>query len=127
MSDHFLFPIIVACIFALQFLLVTFASNAFGVYSNYGLTVEQWLISVRMHIIQIGFGSLSLVVSVILKILPFGKQKNLQQIEPLKTQPPNTDDNSFNKVMELKLTDNKEYFELKREESSIGSGGVVFV
>jgi hypothetical protein len=29
--------------------------------------------------------------------------------------------------MELKLTDNKEYFELKREESSIGSGGVVFV
>jgi hypothetical protein len=51
MSDHFLFPIIVACIFALQILLVTFASNAFGVYSNYGLTVEQWLISVRMNII----------------------------------------------------------------------------
>lgn len=66
MGDHFLFPIIVVSIFALQIILVTFAGNAFGVYSNYGLTVQQWLISV-------GFGSLSLVVSVILKMLPFGK------------------------------------------------------
>jgi Ca2+ transporting ATPase len=48
MSDHFLFPIIVASIFALQILLVTFAGNAFGVYSNYGLTIQQWLISVRL-------------------------------------------------------------------------------
>lgn len=46
MSDHFLFPIIVVSIFGLQILLVTFAGNAFGVYSNYGLTIQQWLISV---------------------------------------------------------------------------------
>ena len=48
MGDHVLFPIIVASIFALQILLVTFAGNAFGVYSNYGLTVQQWLISVKL-------------------------------------------------------------------------------
>jgi hypothetical protein len=34
-------------IFILQIILVTFTGIAFGVYSHYGLTVKQWLISVN--------------------------------------------------------------------------------
>jgi hypothetical protein len=41
--------------------LVTFAGRAFGVHSDYGLHVIHWLIS-------IAFGSISLVVSILLKI-----------------------------------------------------------
>ena len=56
-----LFLIIVGIIFALQLILVTFSGKAFQVYENYGLTYQQWLISV-------GIGSISLPVSFFLKL-----------------------------------------------------------
>jgi Ca2+ transporting ATPase len=37
---------IVVFIFILQILLVSFGSLAFGIYAYYGLTVQQWLLSV---------------------------------------------------------------------------------
>ena len=49
MTKNVLFPIIVVGIFVLQIILVTFSGLAFGVYSNYGLTVKQWLISVLLE------------------------------------------------------------------------------
>jgi P-type Ca2+ transporter type 2B len=67
-----LFLIIVGGIFGLQILLVTFTGSAFGVYDNYGLTVEQWLITV-------GLGSLSLIVNFLLKLLPIGKAGHLHE------------------------------------------------
>lgn len=57
------FVAIVAIIVCLQVLLVTFGSIAFGVYSDYGLTVQHWLICV-------GIGSISLVVNFVLKLIP---------------------------------------------------------
>lgn len=48
MTKNILFPIIVVGIFVLQIILVTFSGLAFGVYSNYGLTVKQWFISVLL-------------------------------------------------------------------------------
>jgi len=36
----------VVVIIVLQIILVTFSSIAFGVYSDFGLTIQQWLISV---------------------------------------------------------------------------------
>jgi Ca2+ transporting ATPase len=47
-------------------LLITFGGIAFGVYDNYGLTIQQWLLSVAI-------GSIALVVNVFLKLLPIGK------------------------------------------------------
>lgn len=61
-----LFIIIVFGIISLQIILVTFTGSAFGVYSNFGLTVQQWLIT-------IGIGSISLIVSFLLKLIPYGK------------------------------------------------------
>jgi hypothetical protein len=46
----------------LQALLVTLTGTAFHVYSNYGLTVQQWAIC-------IGFGSISLPVNFLLKFI----------------------------------------------------------
>ena len=53
-------------IFALQILLVTFSGAAFGAYSCYGLTPQQWLITV-------GIGSISIVINLLLKLIPYGK------------------------------------------------------
>jgi hypothetical protein len=61
-----MFLIIIAIIFCLQALLLTFAGLAFGVYPQFGLNIQQWLICILI-------GSFSLVVSVILKLLPFAK------------------------------------------------------
>lgn len=59
--------VIIVC---LQLLLVTFAGFAFGVYSNFGLTPQQWGISILI-------GSFSLVVNFILKLLPIAKNEHL--------------------------------------------------
>ena len=61
-----MFLIIVATIVVLQILLVTFGSKAMGVYSYYGLTIQQWLISLAI-------GSISLIVGAIAKLIPEGK------------------------------------------------------
>lgn len=60
-SKNPMFYIIVIAIFLLQVVIVTFTGSAFGVYSNYGLTVEQWGIAIAI-------GSVSLFVSMLLKI-----------------------------------------------------------
>jgi Ca2+ transporting ATPase len=60
-TNH-LFPGIVLFIFCAQIIIVTFGSLAFGLYSNFGLMVKQWLIT-------IGFGSLSLPMSVVIKFI----------------------------------------------------------
>jgi len=53
----------------LQIILVTFGSIAFGVYGDYGLTIQQWLISV-------GFGSIALIVNQILKLIPIREDEH---------------------------------------------------
>lgn len=45
-----IFLFIVFGIFVLEILLVTFSGKAFGVYGNFGLTIEQWLICVLILI-----------------------------------------------------------------------------
>lgn len=64
-----MFLVIIVIIICLQCLLLTFAGMAFGVYPNFGLTVPQWGISILI-------GSISLIVSIILKLLPFGKHEH---------------------------------------------------
>lgn len=67
-----LFLIIIAGIFVLQALLISFAGTAFGVYSHYGLTIQHWLMT-------IGIGSISLVVSFVLKFIPYGKTEHVHE------------------------------------------------
>lgn len=47
-------------IIALQALLVTFTGSAFHVYSNYGLTIKQWMICVLI-------GAISIPINLLLK------------------------------------------------------------
>jgi len=47
-------------IIALQALLVTFTGSAFHVYSNYGLTIKQWIICVLI-------GAISIHINLLLK------------------------------------------------------------
>lgn len=54
---------------ALQLLLVTFGGIAFGVYANFGLTPQQWGISILI-------GSFALVVNIFLKLLPIAKHEH---------------------------------------------------
>ena len=54
---------IVFSIIALQAVLVTFGGQGLHVYSNYGLTIEQWLICLLI-------GSFSLPVNFLLKQFP---------------------------------------------------------
>jgi len=61
--DNMLFFLIIAIILFGQIILITFAGIAFSCYTYYGLTIEQWLICV-------GFGSLGLVVSFVIKFVP---------------------------------------------------------
>lgn len=61
-----LFLIIIGVIIVLQIILVTFTGMAFGVYANFGLTIQQWGICILI-------GSFSLVVNVVLKLLPIAK------------------------------------------------------
>lgn len=56
-------------IFSLQVLLLTFGGMAFGVYDNFGLTIQQWLLCVLI-------GVFSLVVNVFLKLLPIAKSEH---------------------------------------------------
>jgi hypothetical protein len=65
-SRNYIFMVIIGVIFALQILLVTFGSTAMGVYSNFGLNIYQWLMSVA-----IGMGSL--IVGVLAKLIPENK------------------------------------------------------
>jgi hypothetical protein len=61
-----MFLIIIAAIFCLQALLLSFAGFAFGVYPHFGLTIPQWGLCILI-------GSFSLIASIILKLLPFAK------------------------------------------------------
>ena len=61
--------VIVGCIFSLQVLLLTFGGLAFGVYDNYGLTIQQWAICVLI-------GLFSLAVNIFLKLLPIAKSEH---------------------------------------------------
>jgi hypothetical protein len=65
------FIFVVIGIFALQILLIAFTGSAFGVYGNYGLTAEQWMISIAI-------GSIAMIVNVILKLLPIAKPDHPQ-------------------------------------------------
>lgn len=61
-----IFLIIVATIFILQIILVTFGSTAMGVYEYYGLNIIQWLITMAI-------GSIGLLIGVIAKMIPENK------------------------------------------------------
>ncbi len=61
MFNSWLFPVIVATIFVLQIIIVTFGGLAFNVYMYYGLDIYQWLLSV-------GFGALGLLVGLLSKM-----------------------------------------------------------
>ena len=67
---------------------------------------------------QIAFGSISLVVSILLKLLPWGKEHSTQQVKPMAGTEVNFTEDSYNKAIELKVDDKGELFSLKREESS---------
>jgi hypothetical protein len=72
-------------------------------------------------LIQIGFGSISLVMGVLLKLLPCAKDVNAHQVVPMSGSEVNFTGDSYNKGMEmieLKVDDKGELFSLKREESS---------
>ncbi|CAD8132398.1 unnamed protein product [Paramecium pentaurelia] len=58
-----LFILIVFFIIILQIILVTFGSLAFSCYSYYGLTIQQWVISLII-------GLIGLIISFILKLIP---------------------------------------------------------
>ena len=57
-----IFVVIVIVIFLLQIILVTFGGIAFGVYGDFGLTIQQWLICAAI-------GSISLIVNQLLKCI----------------------------------------------------------
>ena len=59
---NWLFVAIIFSILALQIVLVSFGSIAFGVYMFYGLSIQQWMISVA-------FGSGGLLVNMLLKCI----------------------------------------------------------
>jgi len=62
-------------IFIIQIIIVTFGGFVFGVYPEYGLTIKQWGLSVLSIIMQIAFGAGSLIVGLIIKAIPYGKEK----------------------------------------------------
>ena len=64
-----LFLIILLVIVVLQIMLITFTGMAFGVYANFGLTIQQWAISVLI-------GSFALIVNLFLKLLPIAKHEH---------------------------------------------------
>lgn len=64
-----LFWIIVFLIVILQALVITFGGRFFQVYKYHGLTIIQWVLSV-------GIGSLTMPVSIFLRLLPFAKPKD---------------------------------------------------
>lgn len=78
-TENPIFLVVVAVVISLQAILVTVAGKAFGVYSNFGLTIQQWLICVTFSSIQIVIGMGSLLVSVILKLLPCGKTDHIHE------------------------------------------------
>lgn len=49
--------------------MITFGGRFFQVYKYHGLTIVQWLLSV-------GIGSLTMPVSIFLRLLPFAKPKD---------------------------------------------------
>ena len=68
-TSNLLFPAIIVLIVVFQIILVTFTGNAFGVYKNYGLSIQQWAICILI-------GSFSLVVNLVLKLLPIAKHEH---------------------------------------------------
>lgn len=69
-----LFIVIVVVIFVLQILLITFGGQGLHVYSNYGLTVQQWIISVLI-------GSISLPVNLLIKQFPVKEDSEASSLE----------------------------------------------
>jgi P-type Ca2+ transporter type 2B len=63
-----LFIVIVVSILGLQGILITFGGEGLHVYNNYGLTIEQWLIS-------LGIGSIALPINFILKQFPVSEDE----------------------------------------------------
>lgn len=66
LTRNYIFLAIVASIFALQVILVTFGSTAMGVYSYFGLNIQQWALSVAI-------GSIALLVGLLAKLIPENK------------------------------------------------------
>lgn len=64
--SNWLYWLIVIAIFALQWIITTFLNVFFKMYKYHGLTVQQWLIAILI-------GALVLLVSQILRALPFWK------------------------------------------------------
>ncbi|EGR33372.1 hypothetical protein IMG5_055150 [Ichthyophthirius multifiliis] len=79
LKRNLMFPVIVGFIIFAQALIIQFGGKAFRLY-KYGLTVEQWFMCV-------GFGSLSLVSSFILKFFSEDKcfQLGKNKVNPLAT------------------------------------------
>lgn len=67
---------------------------------------------------QAGFGTISLVMGVLLKLLPCGKDNSSHQVVPMTGSEGIFTESSYNKGIELKVDDKGELFSLKREESS---------
>lgn len=65
-TRNVVFMVIVLSILGLQIILVTFGSTAMGVYSHYGLNLQQWGLS-------IGLGSIGLLVRALVRLMPEGK------------------------------------------------------
>lgn len=67
--SNVLFWGIVVAIVLLQILIISFGGRFFQFYKYGGLTIAQWMLS-------IGFGALTVPVSLFLRILPFYKPKD---------------------------------------------------
>jgi Ca2+ transporting ATPase len=89
--------IIIGVIIALQIILVTFTGMAFGVYGNFGLTIEQWGISILI-------GSFGLLVNVLLKLLPIAKGSHIHPTSGYGNSKI-TDIRKSSKIMSLKRVD----------------------
>lgn len=66
-------------IFVLQWVIVTFLNVFFKLYAFGGLTVQHWLISVFI-------GATCLLVSQVLRWLPFGKPQDTETTEVLEEE-----------------------------------------
>lgn len=67
--SNWLYWLIVFIIFALQWVITTFLNVFFKMYKYHGLTVQQWLIAILI-------GAMVLLVSQILRFLPFWKPED---------------------------------------------------
>ncbi|CAD8078964.1 unnamed protein product [Paramecium primaurelia] len=81
LSKHSAFMIIVPVIFCIQILMVTFGSKAIGLYGNFGLKIQQWLIG-------IGFGCISIIGCFFLKFIKEDMccECGSKEINPMETE-----------------------------------------